>query len=188
MSFVEFIGFVISLVAMIFLVTKHFWEERKKRLNPEEYEKREKQQEENLRRFLKSIDVNVEDEEEFSPPPVPKIRTHSAPPLTQQQQQIKLRDQQRVAAAPLKKSPTVNPGNYGVETATDKKRNLAASQTSYALHPDLKLADSYEVIRVEKISPTNGVLSRLQSPKDMLIIKEIFDKPLSMREHQDNKW
>lgn len=179
MGFVEFIGFVISLIAMIFLVTKRFFEERKRRLNPEEYARREQEQEENLRRFLKSINVDSEDEEEFSPPPHPQKHYSQMPPPAPHQPLIRLREAQKQPQVFPKKAPPVESGNYGSETASDKKRKLAAAQTS---------ADSYEVIRIETVSPAISLISSLKSPKDMLIIKEIFDKPLSMREPQDNKW
>lgn len=188
MSFVEFIGFIISLVAMIFLVTKRFMEERKRRLNPEEYARKEEEQEANLRRFLKSINVDSEDEEEFSPPPHPKNRYSQVPPPAPHQPLIRLRETQKQPPVPPKKTSGFNAGNYGSETACDKKRNLAAAQTSHVLHHDLKPADSYEVIRIETVSPAISLLNSLKSSKDMLIIKEIFDKPLSMREPQDNKW
>lgn len=187
MSFIEFIGFVISFAAMIFLVIRRFFEERQRRLNPEEFARQEKLREENLRRFLKSRDIysgeEEDDEEEFEEelrPVVPKKYNKPVPPpkpaILQQQAFVKLREAQKQQALQQKATPppVVHQGNYGAETAREKRRSHAASDDT-----------SYEVIRVERVTAANKLLSSLKSPQDMLVIKEIFDKPLSMRSPQD---
>ncbi|MEI8124679.1 MAG: hypothetical protein WCG42_02885 [Parachlamydiaceae bacterium] len=45
----------------------------------------------------------------------------------------------------------------------------------------VKPAEHYEVIRVTHQSRGSSILNRLKAKRDMVIIKEIFDKPLSMR-------
>lgn len=177
MNFIEFLGFIISLAAMIFLTSKRFIEDRKRRLNPEEYARREEEQEENLRKFLKSMQMNPDDDEGVVHPPNSKYRKQVQPP----QPLIRLRE-------PLKNQPILpkkalsSSSSYGCETANDKKRNQAAAESSYFLHHDLKPAENYEVIRNER--PVQGVklINSLKTPRDLVIIKEIFDKPLSMRD------
>ena len=198
MSFIEFIGFIISFAAMIFLVIRRFFEERQRRLNPEEYAKRERLREQNLRKFLKSRDLysppeeeeeeqEEEDEEEVLKPVKPKKfnMPPKTPAVTQQQAFIKLREAQKQQVI-QQKSPAVQQGNYGSETAKDKKRNLTAADAARYSQYDLKSAESYEVIHIEKkVTAAQRLLSSLKSPQDMLVIKEIFDKPLSMRHPQD---
>lgn len=82
----------------------------------------------------------------------------------------------------MKKKKSVQQENYRAETATDKKRNLAISDSQQSLHSALKPAESYEVIRIESISPGRRLIDSLKSQKDMVMLKEIFDKPLSMRD------
>jgi hypothetical protein len=168
MNFVEFLGFIISLGAMIFLFTKRFLEDRKRRLNPEEYARKEKEQEENLRRFYKSISGDFDDEEkEEEDEPVSKT-VHQ--PLIQRR------------PPPKPPKPTIHRESYVKQTATEKKKSLAHDTSGYT--HTVKPAERYEVIRSEKISKTSQVLNHLKSPKDLLIIKEIFDKPLSMRDRE----
>ena len=194
MSFVEFVGFIISFGAMIFLVLRRFFEERQRRLNPEEYERKERIKEENLRRFMRErgIAVNDDDDEDFPEemrrkktlPVKTKPQTKSQSSQNPQQAFIKLREaqKQQVLGAQQKKSPPAfQQGNYGAETASAKKRNMAASDVEHSMHHDFKPADSYEVIRVERITAANRLISGLRSPQDMVILKEILDKPLSMR-------
>lgn len=188
MSFIEFVGFIISFAAMIFLVLRRFFEERQRRLNPEEFARQEKMREENLRRLMKSRGIysvsEEEEKEEFLPVVSKNYNQPVSPKMSQEQAFIKLRESQKQQTV-LKNSPVVQQGNYGAETARDKKRNLAASDSARYQHHDLKPADSYEVIRIEKVTAANRLLSSLKSPQDMLVIKEIFDKPLSMRTPQD---
>nr|QIQ10901.1 hypothetical protein OJOKFFHK_00044 [uncultured bacterium] len=129
-----------------------------------------------MRKFMKSREIysadEEEDEEEEFMPVVPvSVNRSKSPAITQQQAFIKLRDAQKQQAFKHKSAPAAHHGNFGVETASDKKRNLAASETA-----------TYEVIRTEKVSPAGRILSGLKSQRDMLVIKEIFDKPLSMRQ------
>lgn len=156
MSFVEFLGFVISVAAMIFLVIKRTYEERQRRKNPVEYARKEKEREENLRKFLKERGIDTGDD------------------LNQEQRPQRIKKiVQQPPKAPQQKPPVI-----------PQRKNL--TPTSYgdygrAAQHDLRTAEAYEVIRVESKSRGNLVLTGLTSQQNMLIIKEIFDKPLSMR-------
>lgn len=186
MSFVEFLGFVISLAAMIFLSTKRFLEERKRRLNPEAYADEEEKEEEKLQAFLKSMNIDTEDEKEFQPPRIQKKQFKNKPP----QQTIQKSDYSR-SAPPIRsvnqQSANQQLGNYGRENASEKKRSLAAEEANYSLKHGIKPAESYEVIRLNNKTEVSSVLKSLKSPKEMLIIKEIFDKPLSMRDPDERR-
>jgi hypothetical protein len=138
MTFIEFVGLVISLAAMIFLILKHFFSIAQQRRNPEEYARMEKQRQDNLRRLLKAKGIDLGLEEEMAPkkkPLPPKAVQKSSPPSPKQ--------------------PVVD---------------------------FIKPAESYEVIRTEKKSSGSLLLGSLKSPRDMFVIREILDKPLSMRD------
>jgi hypothetical protein len=94
------------------------------------------------------------------PRPAPKVKPkkQSNPPIPMSQEvQIKLREaQKQQQILQKKKNPPLQPDYYGRE--------------------------SYEVIRDSRISRGNQLVKTLKTPRDMLIIKEIFDKPLSMRD------
>jgi hypothetical protein len=70
----------------------------------------------------------------------------------------------------------------------DKKKGEAAPQREVQRSKEYKppvvthSAESYEVV-VRKTKPSRGaaLLMRQRSQKDLLVMKEIFDKPLSMR-------
>jgi hypothetical protein len=162
MSFVEFIGLVISLGAMIFLIIKRTYDERQRRKNPQEYARREQEREENLRKFLKERGVDVRNGGE----------------------EAKKTSKARIFAVPSKMPlPPQKPHTQTQRKYQKPLSGLSTHALEFSTHAeyDLKPAETYEVIRVEGKTKGNLVLQGLKSPREMLIIKEIFDKPLSMR-------
>jgi hypothetical protein len=168
MSFIEFVGFVISLAAMIFLGIKRYFEERQKQLNPsndDRFDLFEVEEEEELFPYKKQRQKNKPQQ----PPPLPP---HTF---------LKLREAQKQQPIQYKApSYTGYQGDYGKESALQKQKNHANEQ----LHPSLSTlnaADSYEVIQVENFSRARRLIGSLKSPQEMFIIKEILDKPLAIR-------
>lgn len=180
MSIIEFIGFVIAMGAMTFLFFKRYREERNRRLNPQEYARRQREQEEDLRKFLRSMNIDVE-EEELEPPEPPSQQR--PPPIPKQ--------------APIRK-PWTNPAptremdfastldHYKKESAIER-RKLKTDIENRAFVPLLSgsKAESYEVIRRKSVSRGAALIQTLNSPQDMFIVNEIIGKPLSMR-HPEN--
>lgn len=90
MNFIEFIGFIVSLVAMLFLFLKQFFEEAKKRRDPKKYEETQRAREKAIRDVMNGNppgsrpyarrEEEVDDEEEYeeyvkpAPPPLPKVQ------------------------------------------------------------------------------------------------------------------
>lgn len=152
MSVIEFIGFIISLVTMFFLFFKKLYDDRQRRLNPEEYAKKTKERERQLKEFWKSMDVNMdqnddrdeEDEEDKpQPPPHPIV-----PP-------------------PIKKPMASLPHSRPLAT-----ENRSLSDT---FHTD-------NAYKKQKGRPRAFYLARRhQSLRDAIILKEIIDKPKGLR-------
>lgn len=82
MTLIEFIGFLITLTAMTFLVFRNAWEQRRKRSHPEEYRSEKDKQEQTLKEFLKSLDVDMKetDEEEPEEEEIEEIEYRPMPP------------------------------------------------------------------------------------------------------------
>jgi hypothetical protein len=90
MNFIEFIGFIVSLVAMLFLFLKQFFEEAKKRRDPKKYEEMQRAREQASRDIMsgnppgsrpyarrKEEEDEEEEYEEYvkpPPPPLPKVQ------------------------------------------------------------------------------------------------------------------
>ncbi|MFQ5728901.1 MAG: hypothetical protein ACE5GN_00885 [Waddliaceae bacterium] len=71
MTFVEFIGFIIAIVAFFFLMAKQAREQRRRRENPEQYEEELEEQEVAIKKLLQSFNIEVEEEPATKPPPPP---------------------------------------------------------------------------------------------------------------------
>ena len=60
MTFLDFIGFLVAVVAFLFLMWKQVKEQRRRQENPEEYEAEIQKQEAELRKLFGVVDVEVE--------------------------------------------------------------------------------------------------------------------------------
>lgn len=67
MDITQLIGFLVSLIFLLFLFVKQLKDSNARRRNPEEYAKREKEKERQLKDFMRSRSIQIdEDEEEIS--------------------------------------------------------------------------------------------------------------------------
>lgn len=74
MDVVQWIGFFISVMAMFFLLSRGK-QQRHAEENPEAIEQARRDKEKHLRRMLKSLDIDVEDDEEEKIPAKPSRRS-----------------------------------------------------------------------------------------------------------------
>lgn len=97
MSLIEFIGFIIVMAAMIVLYAKRSWEERKRRMHPEQYADENEEQEQILRQFLLSLEGKEESvlkAEPPAPPPLPEPE-HDEFEHQIKQEKLKMKGSQR---------------------------------------------------------------------------------------------
>lgn len=92
MDLIQLIGFLISVLAVFVLVTKKIRDERHRKQHPEEFAREEEEKEERLRAFLKSLDVEMEEQKNYSPPPPPREK----PPVPRVIKRIKSEVEERL--------------------------------------------------------------------------------------------
>lgn len=148
----EFIGFLISLIAFVYLMWKWRSEERAKNKNPEEYDRKKKQQEENLRLFLKSLDIEME---KPVPPPPPKKKKPAAP----------------------KVAPKEIPKEIPYESHFEKYEFKSALDERYKEVTHLQAAPKYEVHQRRSNSRVEKMIKALPSLKQMIIMQTVIGKP-----------
>lgn len=106
MSLVEFIGFVITFAAMIFLFARKASEEKRRRADPEGWKKKQRKRQEALQKLYTVHEDHkplrrhreeepYEDEEEERPLPVPQLKS------VQKKREVKLPHSPPVAASKL---------------------------------------------------------------------------------------
>lgn len=192
MSVVEFIGFVVSLAAMIFLFTKGLWEQKQRREHPQEFAEKEKRKDQALKKLLNSLDIDEDDEEEdeeelsrrSQPAKVPSALRKSSPPI---QTQLTKKPKGPSSDKFQFKSSL---DSHHQESAIEKRTLKTAIRDPYRDRIEEEILSSefrkgeisaYEIVDVKQQSVASKIIHDLPSLKDMLIIKEIFGPPKSMR-------
>jgi hypothetical protein len=74
MSFIEFLGFIISILAMVFLFVRKTMENRRRRLHPEEFEKEHEEEERAVEELLASLNIHLEPQPQHKSPPPPPAK------------------------------------------------------------------------------------------------------------------
>lgn len=171
MSLVEFIGFVISMAALIFLFFKRVSEERYRRQHPEEIAEEEHEKELALKEFMKTMHIDIGEEEKIVPPPKPVATHPSRPPAIP----IVKKNIPPKQAKRKEEKEAFKP-TYDREHDDFEKRLLSKS-----FHKKSESSSAYEVKRLIYNSRGNDLIEALPSKRDMLIYREIFDKPLALR-------
>lgn len=192
MNIVEFIGFIITMAALMILSIKRSREEKKIRENPELYAKQKKEQEKALKELLRSMNLDVkEDEEEeleeaIPPPPppeepLPQRRTHE-PHRTlskdfELHSSIEDRNQKsRIEQRQFKSS--IENRNRIRNKPSIVSSDMRASQPIFG---------GLEYRNKQRISGKD-LLNKLPSKKGMVVLHEVFSSPLGLRGPTDARW
>jgi len=157
MNFIEFLGFIISLAAMIFIFTKRYFEERSRERDPEAYAAKERRKEEALKKLYQTLE----------------LQTNKKMPAEMDDDD----DDQEIEKTPIRL-----PVHRLVHTTK------VLPKPTHKRPPSPEHAPKYQVNRSNRASRGGRLLESLPSQRDMLIIKEIFDKPLAMREPFDDTY
>lgn len=169
MSVVEFIGFAVSLAAMIFLIIKQYREQLHRRNHPAE----DHEDESDLEKLLKSLNptpghLPTPPHEKNKPKTPPK-----SPPLSHTQ--------------PQKKHSSHNPIHSKSPKDTRPKKLSTVDESFYPAMSDpwksgeSKAHSAYDIIHKSRKSYASNMIHKLPSKKYMVAIHEIFGQPKSMR-------
>lgn len=153
MSLIEFIGFIITMLAMTLLFRKRVKEERRRRESPDDVEEEGLPPTDPLKALIKSLEFDSEEEEESLQPPPKKEK-----PL-------------QTSFKPKLEGYRLNPklAGYGKETAIEKRRFVSTLEDRYG-------SQEYEVHRRTTTSNAAKVVKRLHSRRDMMICHEILTR------------
>jgi len=184
-NFIEFIGFIITIVAMFVILIRRSMEERRRRQNPELYEQEEEDREKALRDFLRTMNLEVEEfpgeEEKPLPPPPPK--TKPLPPKPSRTRRL-VRDAYELES-PLDEYERTQ----GVES---RRLETEVGQTEFGeIGQDIVTGDlfmqpslgAYEIREGGEGSRVTKMLGQLSSPIDMIVYHEIIGKPRALQKH-----
>ena len=197
MGFEEFVGFIISILAIAFVIGKNIYEEIQKRRHPEDYTKKKHEQEAVLQDFLKSLKGDMEeskkrpheeDEEENERWNIPKIPIPhiSAPAPVVKGIPRTVKDQFRFNTKYDQYKPKSQVEQRELKNIIEERyetQKLGANVVS----PDMRMDDpmrAYDIpIYKEQVARGRTILQGLHSRKKMMIIHEIFSPPKGFRNY-----
>lgn len=174
MTVVEFIGFIVSLFAMLFLLLKQFLDEMKKKRDPKGYAEKQRKREQALKEMMgdwggvpqKSKRIEEEEFDEEEEDEVAPISPHKPPPFAMPPQ---------VSSQPHAKQ-LLKPIPAGA--AGSRQGNNLTSDYFTERHGSFE----YEVQRLNQESRGAALVNQFPTRKELFIIKEILDKPIALRD------
>ena len=187
MTFIEFIGFLIAIIAFFFLMAKQAREQKRRREHPEEYEEELEEQEAAIKKLLQSFDIEIEEEPAKKSPPPPPVPEGAGPPEVEIPRE-RLSDEgaekdKRHLEAELRrmwkkpkistKLPELGEGREEVFRKPHKEYRGALVE---------KREEAYEIRKQEK-SRAQKVLGGVSSLKNAVILREILGPPKAFDEH-----
>lgn len=153
MSAVEFIGFIVTIISIFFLIIKRVYDAIYRQRNPEQYEAEEELRNERLQQFMKANQIGHE----------------------------QARPQQKIVAPPPAPKQITKPKKIQKETLIEKGKRQSAAESRYGA----PIEDAYQLVRRNVPSRAEAIINTLPSRREMLVIHEIFGKPLSLRTHTE---
>lgn len=188
---IQIIGFMVVMILMSLLSRKRK-QERTEAEYPETVEDESKQKQ-NLKQFLKSLEMDMqEDEEDTTPHPIPQPVKAAPPPPPQWPQafQTKTKPHRTVPDEKYKFQDKFDA--YNLSTAIDKSKlhstienRNGAYSVGQIVSPELQsTVNNYKTYVMSKPSTVRKMVDKLESKKDMVIYQEIMNPPLSLRPPQ----
>lgn len=156
MSGVEFIGLMISLFFVLFILLRPIFEAKKKREHPQEYEAERLRREKQLKEMLRTLDIKLENERERVKEVIEEEEEDEAEEQAQRQ-----KHQQQLTIQPMKHFSPSQPMIPAGRTPAPIRRNYMA----------------YQATMVEGTSRGKKLLNRQPSRKEMILIQEIMNPP-----------
>lgn len=164
MSFVELIGFVISLIALIFLFFKNKPASDRNQIHPGGIEE-ENEENDPLREFLKSLEEEMGNEDQHRQPP-------PAPPKIKQVQ--------------IQNMPKPKPTNYKREDPSRKKPMDVRRKEKDLILFNEKMNDiDHLQPKAKQPSRLNQLVHHLPNKRQMIIYQQLLNKPKGLSSGED---
>lgn len=193
MTLIEFIGFIISIVTVAFLFFKKKWDERRRRLYPDEVAKEDEEQEKALQNFLQSLKMDMEEAEEHeampdqrsppqpplpppvkSPPPLPLV--NKRPERTERTVEDNYRLKTKIEDFKPKSEVELRQLSMGI--TQERYKDLGEHVVSEDL---MTSQEAYSLSISEDRSRFYKLMHKLKHPRDLILYHEIFMKPKTLR-------
>jgi hypothetical protein len=182
MNFIEFVGFIISFLFFLVLIMRRTYERWKKTKFPEEGETAEEEtsdHKQQLKDFLKSLDVDMEEIEEEKKRPMPPQVPPPAPFKEKPPAPKPLKPVGALVTAVDKQNFETHMDKRHLETKEEDRFAGAKIVSSYFREP--AAADPYHIKKQAGRSAVRKPLYRVKNRQDMVILHEIIGRPKALR-------
>jgi len=198
MSFIELIGFIVSLLMLIFLAGRQSLNERRKKRNPEQFREMELERERALKQFMREMNMVPPDEleeENYIEDRESDFEEFSEPEITQQ-----------VSISPKKPNTHRNVGKeyefhgnleqYQPKTPFDAYHLDSLVEHRYDIQQnDLAGADfiggaeenPYEIKQEVNVSKIYTLLKRVKSKGNIILLREALGPPRAYKPYESEK-
>jgi hypothetical protein len=176
MDLLQFIGFVVSMIVLTILSARRSHERRQSTYDEDELEVPVDDREARLKKFLRSLDEEMEEDQKLPPPPPvqkPRKIAAKAAPLQKKKFQPSLEDYHTTSVIESRKLQTRVEERTFQSSIEDHQ-----FKTTIDDRYDLKGGDSpYELKIRERKSSGRDLINRLESPQEMIILQTIIGPP-----------
>lgn len=166
MTIPEIFGFLITLFILGFLFLKQVWEAREQRADPEKYRKKQLEKERQLKKFMKTMHIDMDDEEEE------ERRIKAARKQAQKQTQKQQPEKRQTNAAQSQSSiHSSKPSTASFSPAPITRQRLDAINSKKRT-----LGTVYAATQEQESIASNLVQSQ-KSLRDAILLNEIIGPP-----------
>ncbi len=179
MSGIEFIGFLISLIALLFLFYKKKQDEAYQKAHPEEFEDTELNEEDPMQAFLKSLEREAKQQQ------TPQKKPEAQPPAVPNRQPVlhPLIPKSTPLLVKPKKTTPVSLESYQLrsEIETRRMKSQIENRRLKSRLIEKEQEEQEEKERRIEISRAAQFVRRLPRLREMIIYQEIIDKPKGLK-------
>jgi len=184
-NLIEFIGFIITIIAMFVILFRRAMDEKRRRENPELFQKEEENKEQALREFLQAMNIEVEETEVYeepAPPPSPPEKKLARKKPARPKRLVRDAYELDSRIEDYEKTKGVESRTLETEVGDTEFRELGQDIVSGDLFLQPSLG-AYEIDLEKKKSRASQLLAELKCPSDMVIYREILGKPRGLQRH-----
>ena len=183
MNLIEFIGFVIAIIALFAIMIRRSLDEKRRREHPELYEHEEEDRERELKEFLRTLEIDVE---EPPPPPPPAPPPPEEKPVKKRPARPKrlVRDAYELERRIEKyeKTKGIESRTLESEVGETEFRELGQEIVTGDLFLQTGLG-AYEIVEEQKSVRVAQLFENLEDPSQMIIHREVLGKPKAFQRH-----
>lgn len=189
MNLIEFLGFIITMILVIYLSSKRAIEERKRQQNPDYYDD-EEVEDNNIREMARLLNLSPEDAQalerelkgEPAPPPPPPKKSNP-PPKPQKKKRVSRTLSDKYALH-------TNIEDFKQRSKVAERKFDTKIEHRYEQPRQSVITDSLRVdpehdpyaISHQKKARINKLLDSLDSKADMILLHEILDRPKAFKD------